>query len=294
MTKTKKISILKNREKDLFEKDITKLAIYCILLIPLPFILAKLFNNIGFDSENNMFAGAVYLVYCFINILIIYFINKDYILDNKTVRDNISVKNFLSLFSVMITCMVLFTIPTIFLDIFLTLSGYTLETVAPANSSSDNVASFLYVSILGPICEEIIFRGLVQRTLEKYSPVIAIFTSAIFFAFYHENFSQLFPMIGVGLVLGYVAYKYSLKASILMHITYNLFFGEIFGIISDFLEKDGEEFLLPIINMSPFMFTLMVFCIIGIFVIGITLKNNTLTFSQYKIKIMRRNNNVII
>lgn len=282
--KIKKKSILKNKDKLNFQKDVTKVTIPCIFFMYLSLILAYMFKFLGFDVQNKEFFGTMYLLYCIISIGIIGFINKDYILDKETVRSPIKLKSFIAGFTSMIAFMVFFTMPVVFIDIVLNNFGYTLESLAPANTSSDSITEFLYVAILGPICEEIIFRGFVQRSLEKYSPVVAIFVSALSFAWFHGNFSQFFPMIGVGLVLGYMAYKYSIKMSMTMHITYNLVFGELFGFLTDFLEQGGEEYLLPIINISPFLASIMALTSIGILILSHLVMTGQFPLTEYKIK----------
>lgn len=286
MVKIKRKSILKNRDKVNFQKDTTIASLACIFFMHLSLILACIFRFLGFDTGNNEFFGTMYVLYCIITIGIIGFVNRDYILDKKVSRDKITIKTFCEGFTSMIAMMVIFTLPVILMDIILLPLGYTLENLASANSASDSITKFLYVAFIGPICEEVIFRGFVQRRLEKYSPVIAIMVSAISFALYHGNFAQVFPMIGVGLTLGYMAYKFSIKTSIAMHITYNLVFGELFGMLSDFLEKDGEKFLIPFLNITPFIATIMILTIIGIIVIfnHVLFKDN-FPFKDYKIKL---------
>jgi membrane protease YdiL (CAAX protease family) len=282
--KIKKKSILKNKDKINFEKDVTSVTLPCIIFMYLSLGLAYIFKFLGFDTQNKEFFGTIYLLYCIISIGMIGFINKDYILDRETTRSKITIKCFFAGFTSMIAFMVFFTIPTVMLDIILTPFGYTIESVAPANSSSDSITKFLYVAILGPICEEIIFRGFVQRKLEKYSPVVAITVSALCFALFHGNFSQVFSMIGVGLVLGYMAYKYSIKMSIAMHITHNLVLGELFGLLTDFMEKDGKDWVIPILDISPFIAIIMMLSIIGILVLSHLVITNQFPLQEYRIK----------
>ena len=94
----------------------------------------------------------------------------------------------------------------------------------------------------------------------------------------------MFSMIGVGLILGYVAYKYSLKWSMIIHIIYNTVFGELFGLLSQWLDKDGEEYLLPIINQTPFLTTVLTLSFIGIVFFAIQMFKKWMPFADYKIK----------
>ena len=282
----KKKSILKNKDKPLFQRDVSSSALLCTFFFSLSLLLAYFAKYVlGFSSRSTEFFGSVYLISCVIEIFIIYFINKDYIFDRNISREKMTGKAFCSGFSSMITFMILATFGAIFVDVVLKQLGYTLISVAPANTVSDSITETLYTCLVGPICEEIIFRGYVQRKLEKYSPVVAVFTSAIFFALYHGNFGQMFPMIGVGLVLGYMAYKYSIRMSMIMHVTYNTVFGELFGLLSDFLSKGGDDFKIPLIDMTPFSLAMSILSIIGVLVMANLYRKDKFPFKEYRIKL---------
>lgn len=285
MTKIKKLSALKKKDRTNFQKDVTAVSLPCIFFMMLSLIIAYIGLFLGFDTRHQEYFGICYLLYCAITIGIIYLTNKDYVLDRLTPREKPTLKAFGAGLTSLIAMMVWFTIPVVLLDMLLGTFGFTLENLAPANSASDGITEFIYVAIIGPICEEIIFRGFVQRRLEKYSPVVAIVTSAIMFGLFHGNFGQLFPMIGTGLVFGYMAYKYSIKMSIAIHVTYNLVMGELFGMLTDFLEKGGEEFLLPIIEMSPFTAVMMVMASIGVVVIAKKALTGTFPLNEYRWKL---------
>ena len=80
----------------------------------------------------------------------------------------------------------------------------------------------LYVVIIGPVFEEIVFRGAVMRKLEPYGANFAIVTSAILFGLYHIILFQAVFAFILGLVLAYTAGRYSLKWAIVLHILNNL------------------------------------------------------------------------
>ena len=81
----------------------------------------------------------------------------------------------------------------------------------------------LYVSILTPIVEEVVFRGFVLDVAsERYSDWFAIFISALLFAVVHvETVSVINAFIG-GLIYGYVRIRTgSLWPSIILHFLWN-------------------------------------------------------------------------
>lgn len=83
--------------------------------------------------------------------------------------------------------------------------------------------SFISVSIMAPLFEEWLCRGLVLRGLiRKMRPGWAITISALFFAFLHMNPWQAIPAFLLGLLFGYVYYRTgSLKLTMLMHCVNN-------------------------------------------------------------------------
>lgn len=100
----------------------------------------------------------------------------------------------------------------------------TLESVS---GSSDTVSMFLYASLIAPISEELIFRGVVLRSLRPYGKRFAVLGSAFLFGLFHGNLLQTPYAFLVGLVLGYVAAEYSIGWSMALHIFNNLVLADL-------------------------------------------------------------------
>ena len=79
-------------------------------------------------------------------------------------------------------------------------------------------------AVVPAICEEVLFRGLMQRSLEqKQGTAVAITNTSIFFAVGHLNPEQIVPLILIGVFLGMLANATrSLVPAILMHFINNL------------------------------------------------------------------------
>ena len=107
----------------------------------------------------------------------------------------------------------------------LVLNGFglsILEGVEALSVSTDSLSMFLYAGVLAPIAEEILFRGLIQRTMMPFGRNFAIFVSALTFGLFHGNLVQSPFAFLVGLVLGYVAAEYSIAWAMLLHMINNL------------------------------------------------------------------------
>ena len=109
------------------------------------------------------------------------------------------------------------------LETFANLFGKTI--VAPFSTETDaisTVSMFLYACILGPIAEELVFRGFLMRGLEKRGKALAVVVTSILFGLMHGNAAQFVPTVMFGLLAGYVAMEYSMIWSIVLHIFNNL------------------------------------------------------------------------
>lgn len=96
----------------------------------------------------------------------------------------------------------------------------TLERMTGGNL----VINLLAVSVLAPLFEEWLCRGMVLRGMLKHNikPVWCILVSAVCFGLLHGNLQQGLPAFAFGLLFGYVYYRTgSLKLTMLMHCVNN-------------------------------------------------------------------------
>ncbi len=104
---------------------------------------------------------------------------------------------------------------------------------------ADNVPEMLLViitiSVVPAICEEVMFRGYIQRSFGfKFKPHIAAILTALFFALYHFNPYGLIPLAIIGFYLGFAAYtSQSLVIPIIIHFLNNFFAVILYFIIGD-------------------------------------------------------------
>lgn len=84
----------------------------------------------------------------------------------------------------------------------------------------------LYIDVImavfvAPILEEIVFRGVIMNNLRKYGIRVAIIINSLLFGLSHYNIEMIVPAFLTGIIFSYVAYKYSIKYSILIHFFIN-------------------------------------------------------------------------
>lgn len=102
----------------------------------------------------------------------------------------------------------------------------TLEKLLKSMVQGPIIINFIMVSLMAPLFEEWLCRGMVLRGLlgNGVKPLWAVVVSSLFFALIHANPWQAVPAFILGCFFGYVYYKTgSLKLTMLMHFTFNTF-----------------------------------------------------------------------
>lgn len=101
------------------------------------------------------------------------------------------------------------------------MAGY-IEHMEPL-SAGNSWISLLYVVFVGPVAEELIFRGAIfDRFNRAFSFWVANILQALFFGIYHFNLVQGIYAFLLGIVLGMVIHAAgSILASISVHILFN-------------------------------------------------------------------------
>ena len=89
--------------------------------------------------------------------------------------------------------------------------------------ATKDIYTLLLVCIIGPILEEVLFRGIIlDGFLKRYKPIKAIFWSAFLFGLFHLNPWQFIPGFFIGLLLAWIYLKTrSLIPVILIHVVNN-------------------------------------------------------------------------
>lgn len=85
-------------------------------------------------------------------------------------------------------------------------------------------AMFVWIGIITPIVEEVVFRGLVFRRLKDYmKPGMAVLVSAVLFGLYHGNMVQFVYATFLGIIFALLVERtHSLWGSILAHMGANI------------------------------------------------------------------------
>lgn len=94
-----------------------------------------------------------------------------------------------------------------FLDKVDKLVEQTYGSLLNASNVFEGVLIIFVVAVTPAICEEVFFRGYIQKSFElKFKPFWAALITALFFGLYHFNPYGLIPLVMLGLFIGYSAY----------------------------------------------------------------------------------------
>lgn len=107
-------------------------------------------------------------------------------------------------------------------------------------AGSDTPGYIFYMGFIVPICEEIFFRGTIAPRYEKYGRVFSIVASSLLFGMYHINLIQLVSGFFAGLVFCYIAGRYRIIWSMLLHILNN---GVFALLLKPLFKASGNAFL---------------------------------------------------
>ena len=107
------------------------------------------------------------------------------------------------------------------------------DTVSAMLDGMDPLQIIICTGILAPIIEELFFRKMLIDRMYKYGEAITIFTTALLFGLFHQNFGQFFYTFGIGLVLGYLYCRTgSYVRVVALHMVFNLLLGVIPALLS--------------------------------------------------------------
>ena len=160
--------------------------------------------------------------------------------------------------------------------------GFIISIVSNIYEQDFVIERPLYLHIVHAICvapvlEEIIFRGVIMNNLKKYGIKTAIISNSILFGLSHYNIDMIIPAFFICIVLSYVAYRYSIKYSILMHILINM--------ISE-IPEIGEASLLIFVLIAVFL----LICYLFFFISGLIKKSYKDIFLVFKLSDEDRKN----
>lgn len=176
----------------------------------------EIINSIKYESGLNDYLNSnIFLI----TIVTFVFFGIIFVLKNK---DN----NFSKKLNINIVIIIILL--GIFISIFYNTLVYIINGVIHVtnNFNKNNVDIYILIlstGILGPILEELLFRGIVYNKLLKFNnhKNAVIITSVIFSIMHFPNIINMFYTFLLSFLLLYLTDKYKLFSSIILHVTIN-------------------------------------------------------------------------
>ena len=145
---------------------------------------------------------------------------------------------FMQVLCVFMSVQLLFSLMQMLVEWLLNQIGLSaMVALEMATVDTNTVSMFLYAGFLGPIAEELLFRGLLLRSAQNYGKRFAILSTAILFGMFHGNILQSPFAMMVGLVLAYVTVEYSIVWAIVLHIFNNFIMADMYGRLLELLPE---------------------------------------------------------
>lgn len=147
-------------------------------------------------------------------------------------------------------------VTTIFLAIFTSVFGVTPSSPdfsVSYQQPSAVVFYLLYAAVAAPIVEEILFRGLILRSLQNFGNIFAIIVSSLLFGLWHGNFEQAIPILCSSVLFGIIAIRSnSIVPSIIAHSLNNIIIAAF-----SFADTSLSASLAQTLNFGAFFFLLL-------------------------------------
>ena len=142
-------------------------------------------------------------------------------------------------FFILLTLLMSVQLPFAFFDdiveTLLNMIGISAQaSIEASQAGSTTISMMLYAGFVGPVAEEIVYRGFTMITLEKmhFGKGYAVLVSSVIFGVMHANLTQSIYAFFAGIVFAYAAMEFGIKWSITLHIANNFFFGDVLTFIS--------------------------------------------------------------
>lgn len=148
--------------------------------------------------------------------------------------------NRVSILNLFLTfCIMLFSIPVVnvlnalyYLLLKLIFGRVVVSSIPPATDAVSLLVNVFVVGISAGICEEVLFRGVIQRGLGKLGGFLSILITSVLFGLWHNYLPSFFGTALLGGVIGFIAYRTnSFYSAMFAHFTNN-FIAVVMGYLS--------------------------------------------------------------
>lgn len=190
------------------------------------FVVVALLVTIGFLAQSREFYSGILITEYVLILVPVFAFLFGYRYNVKEVL-RLNKISLLNIF--LIICIMVFAIPVTgvfnMANLWLVnrIFGKVLVVQPPiAADASGLLLNILVIGVTPAICEEIMFRGVIQRGFERFGAVKSILITALLFGLIHIDFQKLFGTFFLGALIGFIVYRTnSIYGGMVAHFTNN-------------------------------------------------------------------------
>lgn len=266
-------------------KKVANISILLFVFVFLRIIIRFLIKNI-INFPDEITSAIIYMLIGYVtDIPIIYYFVKNnkkrkYFIE----KEKLSIKSFISCFALMSFISIITSILFFIFKLGLRKYGDEVLSSYPVQPLTIIFINIFSTVIMAPIAEEIIFRGVIMNDLSEYGYKSTILINSVLFALSHTGIERVVMTFLFGIVFSYIAYRFSLKYSILLHMVWNLCFG-----LGNSIQSLGEAAII-ITGISALILSVI---LLIVFIVGTANRKYSILFSIFKLDIDDKNNMIL-
>ncbi|HOM03584.1 MAG TPA: type II CAAX endopeptidase family protein [Acetivibrio sp.] len=193
--------------------------LYSLAVLLMVFVSTRLQTKLGFNLGGALAEILLIMLPPLLFLILFKFDVKKVLRINKTGFMNFFLTFWIMLFSIPVVG--LFNILNMVL-VKLLFGTVEVSQVPVGNDAIGFLVSILVIGASAGICEELLFRGVIQRGFERLGTVKSILITAFLFGLLHFDFQKLFGTFALGALIGFLVYRSnSIFVGMFAHFTNN-------------------------------------------------------------------------
>jgi uncharacterized protein len=159
---------------------------------------------------------------------------KEFLRLNKIKASTGILVSFVILFSLPLFGLINNLIYYIFAELF---GAVEIYSVPIPQGAKGVLLSLIVLALVPAVCEEVLFRGVIQGVLRRHGHIFAIIFTGALFSFLHLDIQRFIGIWLLGSLIGYMVYRTnSLYTGILAHLVNN-----VFSVAASYLFVDDQQ-----------------------------------------------------
>lgn len=209
-------------------------AILLLLIFGIAFLVKKIFPEWLVSIQNVLLVEMFprFLIGYPIMVFIITRMPKAKVIEEHRMPAGKFMIAFIMAYALMLVINMAYTIPSTIINVLMKGTSYSnINPLVNVVVGTNKFLQIIFMVILAPICEELIFRKLLIDRAIKHGEGVAIVLSGVMFGLFHGNLAQGLYATGLGMFFGFIYIRCGrIRYTIFLHMIIN-FFGSVVATI---------------------------------------------------------------